>query len=107
MWTKGVPESAGDIGSTLIQPGTQLRCNTGQTREEKVAYLCGICNPKQTLATPELSLVMSRSAVRVRSSALSFCLDKPIMRDREIYLVTSQGPFDTTGKGRSGGCQRT
>jgi hypothetical protein len=35
-------------------------------------YLCGICKPVQTLAAPYLSLVMSRSAVRVRSSAILF-----------------------------------
>src|ERR687894_1161403 len=49
-----------------------MRCNTQQPGAEKVAYLCGICNPVHTPATPDGSLVMSRSAVRVRSSAPYF-----------------------------------
>src|SRR5215217_2999714 len=49
-----------------------MPCNRGQTREQKTAYLCGICKPMQTQATTDRTLVMSRSAVRVRSSALLF-----------------------------------
>src|SRR5215204_4568694 len=46
--------------------------NSGQHRGQKTRYLCGICKPLQRLATTDRTLVMSRSAVRVRSSALYF-----------------------------------
>ncbi len=44
--------------------------NTEQGREKKPAHKCRVCNLKQFYATLIGSLVMSRSAVRVRSSAL-------------------------------------
>jgi hypothetical protein len=37
-----------------------IRCKGVQAREEKSAYLCGVCKPVQPPATHELSLVMSR-----------------------------------------------
>ena len=43
-------------------------------REQKPLYLWGICNPLQRSATTDRTLVMGRSAVRVRSSALYFVL---------------------------------
>jgi hypothetical protein len=49
-------------------------CNRGQTREQKIAYLCGNCKPMQPSATNDRTLVISKSAVRVRSSALYFSL---------------------------------
>jgi hypothetical protein len=52
-----------------------IRCNTERPRAEKVAQICGICKPLHTPATPDRTLVMSRSAVRVRSSALYFYSD--------------------------------
>src|SRR5215210_2969997 len=51
-----------------------MPCNTEQSRGRETAYLCGICKPVQRSATPDRTLVMSRSAVRVRSSALSIRL---------------------------------
>src|SRR5215212_10099300 len=63
---------------TTLDPNPDaIPCNSEQSREQRIAYLCGICKPVQTPATTGRTLVMSRSAVRVRSSALSFCLDKP------------------------------
>ena len=47
-----------------------IPCNSEQSREQEIAYLCGICTPLQPSATTDRTLVMSRSAVRVRSSAL-------------------------------------
>ena len=41
-----------------------------QYKEQIAAYICGICRFVQRCATADRSLVMSRSAVRVRSSAL-------------------------------------
>jgi hypothetical protein len=54
---------------------TQPPCNTGQGRAQKTSYLCKFRKPVQRPATPDRSLVMSRSAVRVRSSALDFSQD--------------------------------
>jgi hypothetical protein len=45
-------------------------CNGLQVRAEYSAYVSGIYKDVQSLETPQISLVMSRSAVRVRSSAL-------------------------------------
>ena len=47
-----------------------MPCNSGQHREQKSLFLCGIRNAVQPSATTDHALVMSRSAVRVRSSAL-------------------------------------
>src|SRR5215217_8972663 len=47
-----------------------MPCNSGQGREQETRCLCGICKPVQPSATPDRTLVMSRSAVRARSSAL-------------------------------------
>ena len=45
-------------------------CNSGQGREHETRYLWEIRKPLQLPATSDRSLAMSRSAVRVRSSAL-------------------------------------
>src|SRR5215210_7128687 len=52
-----------------------MPCNTGQRREQKTLFLCRICKPLQRPATTDRTLVMSRSAVRVRSSAPLFSRD--------------------------------
>jgi hypothetical protein len=49
-----------------------MHFNIGQSREQKIAYLCGFSNRSQRPATSDRTLVMSRSAVLVRSSALFF-----------------------------------
>ena len=41
-----------------------MPCNSGQSREHKTLYLCGICNPRQAPATPDRTLEMSSKAVR-------------------------------------------
>src|SRR5215210_6622355 len=43
-----------------------MPCNTGQRREQKTLFLCGICKPMQRSATTDRTLVMSRSTSRVR-----------------------------------------
>src|SRR5215207_3389821 len=37
--------------------GNAIRCNAGQGRAKKPAYLCGICKPVQTPATTDRTLV--------------------------------------------------
>jgi hypothetical protein len=57
---------------TLLDPNPNaIPCNSGQCREQKTSYLRGIRKPVQLPATSDRTLVMSRKAVRVRSSALS------------------------------------
>ena len=48
-------------------------CNGGLHREQRTAYICAFCKPVQRLATTDRTLVMSSSAVRVRSSASVPC----------------------------------
>jgi transcriptional regulator with XRE-family HTH domain len=38
-----------------------IPCNSGQSREQKIAYLCGICKPLQPSATTDRTLVMRLS----------------------------------------------
>ncbi len=45
----------------------------------------------QSSATPDRALVISRSAARVRSSALVFGLDKPDTHHNEIFWANSGG----------------
>jgi hypothetical protein len=47
-----------------------MLCNSGQGKEQETRWLCDICKPLQRLATTDRTLLMSRSAERVRSSAL-------------------------------------
>jgi hypothetical protein len=58
---------------------------------QQAAWIRGIRNPAQTPATPFLSLVMSRSAVRVRSSALFLRLQAKVATTKGIATsVVSQ-----------------
>src|SRR5215217_2875912 len=58
---------------TTLDPNPDaIPCNSEQSREQRTAYLCGICKPVQHSATIDRTLVMSGKAVRVRSPALFF-----------------------------------
>jgi hypothetical protein len=57
---------------TLDPNPDAMPCNRGQHREQEAPFLYGICKPLQLSATTDRTLVMSRKAARVRSSALFF-----------------------------------
>jgi NAD(P)-dependent dehydrogenase (short-subunit alcohol dehydrogenase family) len=57
----------------LIDPNPDaVPCKSRQCWEQKTLFLCVIRNPVQRSATVDRTLVMSRKAVRVRSSAPRF-----------------------------------
>src|SRR5215217_8254960 len=67
-----------------------ILCNAGQSREQKIAYLWGKCKPVQHSATPDRTLVMSRKAVRVRSSALcTLCTCTKTSRQKGLDIPPS------------------
>src|SRR5215211_6272557 len=58
-----------DLHHPYITHGA-ITCNGRQTKEKNPAYLSEFCKCVQSLETSRISLLMSRSAVRVRSPAL-------------------------------------
>jgi ketopantoate reductase len=51
----GASGVGGLVGGMLAKAGHNegaARYHTGQTEAEKAAYICGICNPLHTSATP-------------------------------------------------------
>jgi hypothetical protein len=70
------PEQYGEAAMPLLAPldpnPDAIRCNTEQGKEQKTLCLCGFCRSMQRSATTYRACVMSRWAVRVRSSALFF-----------------------------------
>jgi hypothetical protein len=83
---------------TLLDPNPHaVPCNSGQYREQKSRCLSGICKPVQRSATTDRTLVMSRKAVRVRSSALFFSCktsrnEKPTMLVSEALSAVDYYP---------------
>jgi hypothetical protein len=76
---------------TTLDPNPDaIPCNSEQSREQRTAYLCEICKPVQHSATPDRTLVMSRKAVRVRSSALcTLCTGTKTSRQKGLDIPPS------------------
>src|SRR5215204_196343 len=62
-----------------------MLCNCGQTREQKIAYLCGICKPMQPSATADRTLVAGAGQRFESARRLSLLpIDKPNTRNAEV-----------------------
>ena len=79
-WADG--SSWNEVIKRLQAEGLQVTAPANPLRGISIdsAYIGSICKPVHAPATRELSLVMSRWAVRVRPSASFFRISKPIVQ---------------------------